>query len=195
MADIPADGDVLTNPGSFEKFSTRALAGPSIHPRGDVCRRRGRRSGRVRAARLDESCRRNRRPPHAGRPPRLARARDRLRHLKRPRLHGHSTTDSASYAPETTRTMHRPQAVNAHFPYTPLPELLVYRGPLAAESQAKATRSSSARPPQARASWFASPTVTRPRGRRRAQPHHRAQGLARDAQEGPRSSPVVSWRR
>ena len=32
MADIPADGDVLTNPGSFEEFSTRALAGPRYIP-------------------------------------------------------------------------------------------------------------------------------------------------------------------
>ena len=130
MADIPYDGDVPTRPPSYEVFTTRDLSGPKYIPEAtfvaihdDEVIGYGRLAWMDRAEGVGD---------HAMLAVRRAwRGRGIARALKAAQIawaldNGLSELRTGN---EDRNTAAR--AVNANFPYTPLPDQLLYRGPLA----------------------------------------------------------------
>ena len=128
MADIPHDGDVPVSPGSFEEFSTRALAGPKYIPeatfvaaQGDEVVGYGQLTWMDRAAVFGDHAMLGVRRAWRGRG--IARA------LKAAQIVW--ALDNGLSELRTGNDEHNAsaRAVNANFPYTSLPDGIVYRGP------------------------------------------------------------------
>jgi GNAT superfamily N-acetyltransferase len=132
MEDIPADGDVPVSPGSFEEFSTRALAGPKYIPEATFVAARG---GEVvgygqlawmnRAAGFGDHAMLGVRRAWRGRG--IAQA------LKAAQILWALDNGLSELRTGNDERNASARAVNANFPYTSLPDQIVYRGPLSAE--------------------------------------------------------------
>jgi mycothiol synthase len=132
MADIPHDGDAPVSPGSFEEFCTRALAGPKYIPeatfiaaRGDEVIGYGQLAWMNRASRIGDHAMLGVRRAWRGRG--IAQA------LKAAQIVW--ALDNGLRELRTGNDEHNAaaRAVNANFPYTPLPDQIFYRGPLSPE--------------------------------------------------------------
>jgi mycothiol synthase len=129
VADIPYDGDAPMSPGSYEEFSTRALSGPKYIPEATfVAVTNGEVIGYAQLGWMDQAA-------GIGDHQMLA--------VRRAwRGHGIASALKAAqivWALDNSLTELRTgneernapaRAVNAKFPYTPLPDQLLYRGPL-----------------------------------------------------------------
>ena len=133
MPDIPYDGDVPMNPGSFDEFTALNLAGPRYIPEATfaavhdgVVVGYGQLSWGNRRAGLAEhdmlAVRRSWRGRGIARALKAAQIVWALDHGLSELRTGNEERNAAA------------RAVNANFPYTPLPDGVLYRGPLSAES-------------------------------------------------------------
>ena len=130
MADIPHDGDVVVSPGSFEAFSARALAGPKYIPeatfvaaRGDEVLGYAQLAWMNRAARIGDHAMLGVRREWRGRG--IAQA------LKASQIAWALDNGLNELRTGNDEYNAAARAVNANFPYVPIPDQIAYRGPLA----------------------------------------------------------------
>lgn len=132
MADIPHDGDVPVSPGSFDEFSRRALAGPKyiaeatfVAVQRDEVIGYGQLAWMNRAAGFGDHAMLGVRPAWRGRG--IAKA------LKAAQIAWALDNGLTELRAGNDEQNASARAVNANFPYTPLPDQIVYRGPLFAD--------------------------------------------------------------
>ena len=138
MADIPADGDVPNSPGSFEEFSARVLTGPRHIPEATfVAVGDGEVVGYAQLAWMSPAAGLAEHQMLAVR--RTWRGRGVAKALKASQIAWALDNGLTELRTGNDERNASARAVNANFPYTPLPDLLVYRGPLADESPAESS--------------------------------------------------------
>jgi GNAT superfamily N-acetyltransferase len=130
MVDIHADGDVPVSPGSFEEFSARALAGPKYIPEATFVAVGDREV--VGYGQLVWMSRAAGHGDHAMLGVRRAwRGRGIAKALKAAQIVWALDNGLSELRTGNDERNASARAVNANFPYTPLPDQVGYRGPLA----------------------------------------------------------------
>ena len=128
MADIHADGDVPVSPGSFEEFSTRALAGPRYIPEATFVA-----VGDGEVVGYGQLAWMNRAAGHADHAMlavrRTWRGRGIAKALKAAQIAWALDNGLSELRTGNDERNASARAVNANFPYTPLPDQVGYRGP------------------------------------------------------------------
>ena len=130
MPDIPYDGDVPMTPGSFEEFTARSLAGPKYIPEATfVAVRDGEVVGYAQLGWMDRAAAIGDHQMLAVR--RSWRGRGIAKALKAAQVVSALDNGLSELRTGNEDRNAAARAVNANFPYTPLPDNLLYRGPLA----------------------------------------------------------------
>lgn len=130
MADIPADGVVPNSPGSFEEFSTLVLAGPRYIPEATfVAFGDGQVVGYAQLAWMNRAAGLADHLMLAVR--RTWRGRGIAKALKASQIAWALDNGLSELRTGNDENNASARAVNANFPYTPLPDVLVFRGPVA----------------------------------------------------------------
>ena len=130
MADIPYDGDIPMSPGSFAEFEERALTGPKYIPEATFVATQG--SDVIGYGQLGWMDR----PAGIGDHQMLAvrrswRGRGIARALKAAQIVWALDNGLTELRTGNEERNAAARGVNAKFPYMPLPDQLLYRGPLA----------------------------------------------------------------
>ena len=132
MADINADGDVPVSPGSFEEFSARALVGPRYIPEATFVA-----VGEGEVVGYGQLTWMSRAAGHAAHAMlgvrRTWRGHGIAKALKAAQIGWALDNGLSELHTGNDERNASARAVNAHFPYTPVPDQLGYRGPLAPE--------------------------------------------------------------
>ncbi len=130
MADIHADGDVPVSPGSFEEFSARALVGPRYIPEATFVA-----VGDGEVVGYGQLTWMSRAAGHAAHAMlgvrRTWRGQGIAKALKAAQIGWALDNGLSELHTGNDERNASARAVNAHFPYTPLPDQVGYRGPLA----------------------------------------------------------------
>lgn len=133
MADIHADGDVPVSPGSFEEFSARALAGPRYIPEATFVA-----FGYGEVAGYGQLAWTSRAAGHAAHAMlgvrRTWRGQGIAKALKAAQIAWALDNGLSELRTGNDERNAPARAVNANFPYTPLPDQVGYRGPLSPEA-------------------------------------------------------------
>ena len=130
MADIPYDGDAPMRPGSYEEFSMRALSGPKFIPEATfVAVTNSEVIGYGQLGWMDRGAGIGDHQMLAVR--RAWRGRGIARALKAAQIAWALDNHLSELRTGNEDRNAAARAVNANFPYTPLPDQLLYRGPLA----------------------------------------------------------------
>lgn len=130
MADIPYDGDAPMSPGSFAEFEGRALTGPKYIPEATFIATQGNDViGYGQLGWMDRSAGIGDHQMLAMR--RSWRGRGIARALKAAQIAWALDNSLTELRTGNEDRNAAARAVNANFPYTPLPDQLLYRGPLA----------------------------------------------------------------
>ena len=130
MADIPYDGDVPQSPGSYEEFTTRSLSGPRFIPEATFLALHDREViGYGQLGWMDRDARIGDHQMLAVR--RAWRGRGIAQALKAAQIAWALDNGLSELRTGNEERNAAARAVNANFPYTPLPDQLLYRGPLA----------------------------------------------------------------